>query len=121
LEVGPGGRVVKELGKTVPVHRASHASDRARQVVLGEDIVDMGEEFGPLASEMEATAQEVAGGAHQGSDGPEEEVGVAAESFVQADLALLAEDAEVEIAARKVDATGMPVLIGIEAHGSPPG
>jgi hypothetical protein len=55
------------------------------------------------------------------SDGLEEELWVAPEFLMEADLTLLVEDAEVEIAAMEVDATGVLVLDRIEAHGSPPG
>jgi len=46
------------------VSRPGEPASRAREVILGESILDVSEQLGPLASEVEATAQEVAGGAH---------------------------------------------------------
>jgi len=53
-----------------------------------------------------------------GSERAEEELGIAAELTVKADVPLFVEDAEVEIAAMEADAAGVPVLFLIEAHGS---
>ena len=193
LEVGLNGRIIKEFGKILAVGWTGETARGSGQVVLGECVLDVGEQLGPLACKVETAAQEVPGGAHQrgidvgigestgakehgdlpgidtivlglaavdgfhvegmaedegntligaeigqpvpaedalgsddqvvtvGSDSLEEEIWVAPELLVEADLALLVEDAEIEIATMEVDAAGVLVLDRIEAHGSPPG
>ena len=56
-----------------------------------------------------------------GSDGFEEAGPVAGEVLVKQDVALGVQNAQIEGAGVKVDPAVMLMLLGIEAHGSPPG
>ena len=63
-DAGSDGGVVEGLGKFPPVVGPRKAARRTRQVVLGEGVLDVSEELGALASEVEATAKKIAGGSH---------------------------------------------------------
>ncbi len=64
LEAGLDSGIVKELGEILAVGRTGEPASGPRQIVLGEGVLDMGEQFGSFAGEVQATAQKVAGGAH---------------------------------------------------------
>jgi hypothetical protein len=67
-EVGPdaglNSGIVEELGETFPAGGCGQWPGGHGQIVLGEGVLDVGQEFGSLTSEVEAAAQKVAGGAH---------------------------------------------------------